>query len=268
MNDRKLQRLMNDQLDGIATPAESERLRRELASSEDARIEYRNLGGVFDVLNRAEMEDPPPDLKQNVMQAIRHRAVTVPVPVRRSWLESIKAAFRTRPAFGYAYSFAAGAALAILTFTLLSGNLLTKSGVESGPFTGTMLPASGLSHLRRTDSREFTFRGGRVLAEMLSGRDGLVARITARAPQGTEVEVSFDPGQLDAVALRQHPVAPNDVLLGSGRLSVRIRHIGESQYLLYLARRGPAGSPLRIAIHSPDGLVQGELETRAPGSGS
>jgi hypothetical protein len=57
-------------------------------------------------------------------------------------------------------------------------------------------------------------------------------------------------------------------MLGFGRLSVRIQQFGESQYLLYMARKGPAGSPLRIAIHSPDESVNGELDTRAPGSGS
>jgi len=131
-----------------------------------------------------------------------------------------------------------------------------------------MLPPPGVDQLRRIDSREFTFQDGRVLAEMLAGGERLVARITARGPKGTEVAVSFDPGSLNVVALRQRPASANDVTLGFGRLSVRMQQQGESQYLLYLARRGPAGSPLRIAIHSPDGLVQGELEIRAPRPGS
>ena len=266
MKNKELQRLMNDQLDGLATPAESERLRRELASQEGARMEYRNLGAVFDALNRAEIVDPPPDLKQDVMRAIHHRAETV--LVRKGWLEPIRAAFRKRPAFRYAYSFAAGAALGVLTFALLTGSPLTRPGIESGPFTGTMLPPPGVGQLRRIDSREFAFRDGRVLAEMLSGGDRFVARITARAPEGTEVAVSFDPGTWSVVGLRQHPATANDVMLGFGRLSVRMQRNGESQYLLYLARRGPAGSPLRIAIHSPNGLVQGELETRVPRPGS
>jgi hypothetical protein len=266
MKDKELQRLMNDQLDGLATPAESEQLRRELASNEGARIQYRSLGAVFDALNRAEIEEPPPDLKQNVMRAI-HRRVEM-VLVRKGWRESIGAAFRKRPAFGYAYSFAAGAALAVLTFALLTGNSLTGSGIESGPFSGTMLPSLGVGQLRRIDSREFNLRDGRVLAEMLSGGDQFVARITARAPEGTEVVVSYDPASWSVAGLKQHPATANDVMLGFGRLSVRIQQSGESQYLLYLARRGPAGSPLRIAIHSPNGLVQGELETRVPRPGS
>jgi hypothetical protein len=266
MKDKELQRLMNDQLDGLATPAESEQLRRELASHEGARMQYRSLGAVFDALNRAEIEEPPPDLKQNVMRAIHHRVEMV--LVRKGWRESIGAAFRKRPAFRYAYSFAAGAALAVLTFALLTGNPLTGSGIDSGPFSGTMLPSLGAGQLRRIDSREFNLRDGRVLAEMLSAGDRFVARITARAPEGTEVVVSYDPDSWSVAGLKQHPATANDVMLGFGRLSVRIQQIGESQYLLYLARRGPAGSPLRIAIHSPNGLVQGELETRVPRPGS
>src|SRR5256885_12906998 len=39
------------------SPEESERLRRELAADEGARLEYRNLGAVFDALNRAERSE-------------------------------------------------------------------------------------------------------------------------------------------------------------------------------------------------------------------
>jgi anti-sigma factor RsiW len=264
-NDRELERLMNDQLDGVATPEDSERLGQTLASREEARAEYRKLGGVFSALSRLEMEEPPATLKQGVLRAIR--ALEAPSPARESWLRSIPALFRRGSGFRHVYSFAAGAALGVLAFAILTGNLMTRPGVDSRPFTGTMAPLSADGIYEHIVSRDFTLRDGHVLAEVLSGKEGLVARITADAPVGSTVVVSFDPGDWRVSTLRQ-AVAGNEVMLGTGRLSIRMQRLGQSQYLLYLARKGPAGSPLRIAINSPDGSAQGELDTGALRSGS
>ncbi|HXL14664.1 MAG TPA: hypothetical protein VN972_01150, partial [Methylomirabilota bacterium] len=140
-NDRELERLMNDQLDGTATPEESERLSRALESREDVRSEYRKLGGVFAALSRIEMEEPPASLKQGVLRAIR--AIEADAGARQSWLDSILALVRGRAGFRYAYSFATGAALGVLAFALLSGNLATRPGADSRAFTGTMAPLTG-----------------------------------------------------------------------------------------------------------------------------
>ncbi len=133
--------------------------------------------------------------------------------------------------------------------------------------TGAMLPLAGNDTYRLIGSREFTLRQGHVLAEALSGREGFALRLTADVPLGTELVASFEPGDWAVKTVGQIP-AGNEVLLGTGRLSVRIQRSGQSQYLLYLARKGTAGSPLRIAIHSSDGFLQGELDTDARTSGS
>jgi hypothetical protein len=264
--DRELERLMNDQLDGVATPEDSEALSRALESGEEARLQYRNLGGVFGALSQLEMEEPPASLKQGVLRAIRTSGE--PSPARWSWLQSIRAALvRERAGFRYVYSFAAGAALGVLAFAILTGNLMTRPGTDSRSFTGTMAPFTPEGVYRHIGSQDIKIANGHVLAEALLGREGLMARITADAPLGSDVVVSFDPARWSVVAVRQDP-AGNDVMLGTGRLSIRMQRLGQCQYLLYLARKGPAGSPLRIAVDSPGGSAQGELETGALRSGS
>lgn len=263
-NDRELERLMNDQLDGVATPEDSERLSRALESREELRLQYRKLGGVFAGLSRLEMEEPPASLKQGVFRAIQ---ASEAFPAREGWLQSIRAFLRERAGFRHAYSLAAGAALGVLAFAILTGNLVTRPDVDSRLFTGTMAPLSPDGMYRHIRSHDFVLRDGHVLAEVLSGKDGLVARFTAEAPPGSSVVVSFDPADWSAAAVRQDSPG-NEVMLGTGRLSIRMQRLGQSQYLLYLARKGPAGSPLRIAIDSPDGSAQGELATGSLRSGS
>lgn len=263
--DRELERLMNDQLDGVATPEDSEALSRALESGEEARLQYRKLGGVFAALSQLEMEEPPASLKQGVLRTIR--VSEEPSPARGSWLRSIQTLVRERGGFRYVYSFAAGAALGVLAFAILTGNLMTRPGTDSRSFTGTMAPFSPEGVYRHIGSADIKIANGHVFAEALLGREGFMARITADAPLGSNVEVSFDPARWSVVGVRQDP-AGNDVMLGTGRLSIRMQRLGQSQYLLYLARKGPAGSPLRIAVDSPGGSAQGELETGALRSGS
>ena len=262
MNDQELQRLMNDQLDGVLSPEDSERLTRFLQSSEKAQVEYRKLGQVFTALGETPLEEPPPDLKPNVLREIRLR--TAAAPAREGWLGTIVSAFRVRPAFRYAYSFAAGAALGVLAFAVISGNVLNRAGVDLTPVTGTMMAPYEGTVYRRIDNQDFKLREGHILAETLLAGDQLLARLTLEAPPGTDLLLEFDPAAWGATAVRQQ-TAGNEVMLGSSRLSIRMQRLGQSQYLLYLARRGPAGSPLRIAIQSPDGSVHGELATGAPG---
>lgn len=259
MKDKEVRRIMNDELDGIAPPEDAARLKRELAGSPETRDEYRKLGGVFAALSRMGMEEPPSDLKQNVLRMIRHAES---VSVRNGWLESLRAAFRKRPVFRYAYSFAAGTALGVAIFALVSRDV----GSRMGPavFSGAMIPAGDLTGFQNIDRVELGLKEGRVIAETLSREDGLVARVTARAPRGTGIEISFDPGGLRPVALRQASSYGNVALLGFDRLTLTVEQSGESQYLLYLARRGPAGSPLRIIIRTADGFLQSELHTGAP----
>ena len=265
MKDRERQELMNDQLDGVATPEESEQLKQLLQSSEGAQVEYRKLGQVFTALSQAHSEEPPAGLKQDVLREIRLRSAAS--PAREGWLETIVSAFRGRPAFRYAYSFAAGAALGVLAFAVISGSVMNRAGIDLSPVTGTMLAPSEGTIYRRISSREFKLREGYVLVETLLAKDKLLARLTLDAPLGTDLLLEFDPDVWGALAVRQE-TAGNEVMLGSGRLSVRIQRLGQSQYLLYLARRGPAGSPLRIDIHSSDETVHGELDTGAPRTGS
>jgi anti-sigma factor RsiW len=264
-NDRGLQELMNAQLDGVATAEESERLRHVLESRADLRAEYEKLGGVIAALDQLGMEEPPAALKQDVLRAVRVNTATG--RERGGWLGTVAALFAGGPGLRQAASFAAGAALGVLLFAALSGHVSVLPGTDTRSMTGTMLPLSGDATYRPIHSHEFTLPRGRVLAETLSDRDGLALRLTSDAPVGTELVATFEPGDWGPTSVGQAATG-NEVMLGTGRLSVRIRQPGQSQYLLHLARRGPAGSSLRIAIHSPDGFVQGELETRARRSGS
>ena len=263
-HDADLTRIMNAQLDGEATAEESERLRALLETRPDLKAEYEKLGRVVATLDQLGMEEPPASLKQDVLRAVR--AKTAPERGPRAWLGYLSLVFGGQGGFRPLPAFAAGAALGVLAFALLTGTLTSRPGVDSRSMTGAMLPVGRADTYRVISSRQFTLRPGTVLTEVLSGATGSALRLTADVPVGTVITVSFQPDDWGAVSVSQE-TAGNEVMLGTGRLSVRMLRPGQGVYLLGLDRRGPAGSPLRISIHSPDGSVQGELETRAVPSG-
>jgi hypothetical protein len=263
--DRELHELMNAEMDGVATARESARLRSILETHPEARSEFERLKGVVATLEHLDMEEPPASLKQNILRSVRANAA--PASERTGWVASIASWMSGGAGPRQAYSFAAGAALGVLVFAVLTGNLMSRPGSDSRSWTGTMLPVRGAESYRVISSRTFTLPHGSVLAQTLSGRDGFALRLTSDVPVGTELTLTYEPSDWDVASLSQETTG-NDVLLGTGRLSVRMRRPGHSQYLLELARSGGAGSPLRMAIHSPDGDVQGELDMRALRSGS
>jgi len=255
-NDLELQRLMNAAMDGVATAAESVRLRSILESQPAARSQFERLKGVVAALGHLEMEEPPASLKQNVLRAVRANATSA--RSASGWLGSLGS---LPMLFRPWTTLAAGAALGVLAFGILSGNLMSRAGFDSRSMTGTMLPLGRNTVYRVIQSRQFRLPQGTVDAQALSGADGFALRLTTDVPAGTEVTVSYDPGDWAASSVRQEP-AGNEVMLGTGRFSVRMLRSGPGHYLLDLGPKGRTASPLQISIHSPDGVVQGELEMR------
>jgi hypothetical protein len=186
---------------------------------------------------------------------------------RIGWVASLVEAFRSLVTPRQGLALAVGAALGVLGLTVLNGGFGPRAGIDSRSFSGTMAPLGSASYYQHISSKQFGLRDARIGTDALSAGGEVVARVVANAPAGSEIVVEFDPSDWTATGVKQEP-AGNEVMLGSGRLSVRMQSSGTSQYLLYLARKGQAESPLRISIHSPGGYVQGELATGARRSGS
>ena len=68
MRDDEFDRLVNDELDGVATPEQKAELARRLAEGESARARYQEIQTVFGMLDRIESVDPPPSLRGSVLR--------------------------------------------------------------------------------------------------------------------------------------------------------------------------------------------------------
>jgi hypothetical protein len=112
-------------------------------------------------------EGPVPDLRVEVMRAVRAR--TVPAP-RLGVFEGVAAAFSRRPALGMGFAFAAGLLLAAIGLGLREPGF--GRPVDETATSGAMLPGSGLPAGRPA--------GREVDRAVLQG-DGLRAEVVVRA---------------------------------------------------------------------------------------
>ena len=129
--------LIQGEIDGVNSAAESARLRDLLASRPDLDARLGSLGAVSETLGQAERLDPPPGFVDGVMSAVRRRK-----PEHRSardgWLEVLRSLLTPAP-------LAACACTLICSASFLGG--LLPSGVRAllavgagGPFGHGALP--------------------------------------------------------------------------------------------------------------------------------
>jgi hypothetical protein len=90
MIDREHERLLHEVLEGSASPADAARLEAWLATSAEGRQRRSELEALFSALAAVPRVPPPPSLRSGVLDGIRSRSRSVPVPARRllapAWL--------------------------------------------------------------------------------------------------------------------------------------------------------------------------------------
>jgi hypothetical protein len=201
MIEREYEALIQDLLDGQATPRDVERLEAWLASSDAGRTRRRELEGVFQILERVRSVEAPPDLRDRVLESLQTRAEARLSPGERGGA-------RIRPPrtlFGYrvklAYVLAAGIAAGAVGLGALTGVLRTTGPGRDPSISGSMMPAvppaSGAVRL--------ALSAGEARMEAVTWRVGK-ARLVAVVLRGGEpagIELQFDPGSLSVGAVRQ-----------------------------------------------------------------
>jgi hypothetical protein len=243
MNSGDLERLMNDALDGVATPEEEAWLRARLEHDSAAREQYRQLEEVFAVLGKVPLETPPPELRAGVSRVISvgHGALG---PRRRGqgWLDSLRTFVARRPAVGAAYAFAAGAVtvgIAALAFVRGPGAGLPVSGTMTNPpeALGTVI-----------ESKENQVGEARFQIRTRHVSQGIGLELDVRSTGPTETLLEYDPSAVDARTLRWSP--PADVQASSGW--ARLSATANARFLVLLEGHGDRRAEIHVTLRAGD----------------
>jgi hypothetical protein len=250
MIDREHEQLMQEVLDGTASPPEVERLEVWLAGNELGRTRMRELEGIFLTLGRIPAAEAPAGLREGVLNVLQPRAAVGktlhPRPHLRSWFGS-----RARVGFAFAAGLAAGAVV-VGVFT----GIIPPVAPGSGPgVSGTMMPApASPSRVERT----LAVPAARVQAMAWRTNDGRRVSLVLQGSGPAEIELSFDASRLSVRTLYQaHPAGV--VESRPGRVLV---HGQGGEFSLDFSAVD-ASAPIQVELRSAGGSAAVELP--APG---
>ena len=261
MNRKDFERIANDELDGIALPAESEALRRHLAEDAAAREEFEALREVFLKLKRAGLEEAPPGLRQSVLHAtVAQRRDGTPVN-RDGWLRTFLGGLLQVPNLRGAMTFASGLGVGAAAVAIVAGSLVGGRHAEYPGMTGTMAPPQAPSADRILDSRTLELKGIKVSADTRRTADGVILRIDASGPgaSGARISAAFDRGALLPTALRTDPRSADDFELDGS--SLRFTLSGAGTHTLSLRSESAHSAPLELELRAGDEAVRATLRT-------
>ena len=220
MIDKKHLRLMNQELDGANSAAESRALKEVLAGSEEARARFRELGAVMDLLRRVSGPEPGPDFKVKILADIaasagpRGREGEKGKPAGGFWL---RAAALGPVRLKYALFFALGVCLSLLLLILFNKRSI-GSGFDARQLVGTM---TGAKNMRSVEVVRLDRDGVSQELSLRYGDGRLAAEVQGNAAKDVEIVFTFDRDDLSFDAFRQTVGENEEVVAAPGRLTVR-----------------------------------------------
>jgi anti-sigma factor RsiW len=216
MIERDYERLIQDVLDGQASPAEVQRLNAWLATSEEGRTRMRELEGLFATLHRVPFVEMPQGLTNDVQQAIRARAAS------RENVRKPVALTGPRLKMRLAMVFAAGIAAGVIGWGALTG-ILNPEGPGRERLVGTMMPSGP----PRAGTVSRSWSSGSLRVESVVWRSGSSRwlRLRVEGPPA-DVELRFDPEALSPATVRQSEPSAR-VVINPGRIQIQAQPPGD-----------------------------------------
>jgi hypothetical protein len=243
MVDDKYTELINKEIDGVSTPEESAMLKEYLGKNPDAEKHFRELRRTCELIEELEPIEPKPSMKNRVMNSIDPNRY---VPKKKSgFLRSAFAYSHGRPGPRLAWAFSFGLVIGFLAYSVLSGDLDFKQGIDGRNMHGTIGFGQG--------------RDWKLLDEIPVVLPGIEGSIVAyRSRDITGVHVDLEASEEIALHIRSRdddplfsyaqPVGTGDIVLQSEETHTSIRSRGHQTYRLFFISTRREGGALDIEI--------------------
>lgn len=200
MIDRRVRELINREVDGLNTKAETEELRSLLQKNQEANALFQGFKKLTSELKQVPDAAPPADLRQNILTAIGLRKKKSRVS---TFVSSFIDSFRISPVPRYAVVFLLGA---FVGFAVMAVAVEEEGGMvpNNSEMIGTFLPPSSPEKVIPADSESWDVQGlsGSLELHIVGNMALLLSKFKGDATQ--RVEVHFDTGGLELSGFRIH----------------------------------------------------------------
>lgn len=237
--------LIHREIDGENSAAESDLVRRRLATDPESRRLYEELRALSLACDRMPMSDAPAGLAEAVLRVVRlkphGRAPSQP------WQSRRPAAWGLAK---YGYALAAGIILGAFLASPLVDRIRGVGSSETDELLGTMVPGGRAVDPKWDEIRSFGEAAQRGAVRLL--RSGGLALVELQLPPGPPAQavLSWEPGRVELRGFEQPdgPTAPGRVSDGSVEWECR----GGARCRFIFWDRESGGSSIRLGISRSD----------------
>jgi len=215
MIDERYIELINKELDGFNTEAESKKLEDFLSDNAEALQYYDELLRAASVLKRIEEVEPPSFLKTHILNSVK--ALPAPTQTGFGWINHLLDLFRQRPVVRYTVVFASGLCVGILLL-VVADQWRQEEMPDTAKVSGSMVLPRELSSLQKIDSVVLDGSGFRSFFKTLRGDRNITVECTITASENLRVELSADLDELKFVGVNRLGGTDNDVMATGGRV--------------------------------------------------
>lgn len=240
--DQKYQDLINADIDGEITAAESGELRVFLEESAEGRELHRELAAMFSTLENVEPEDPPPHLRHVIMSSVKPASVTPETP---GFLQSLFAI----PSLKYAATFAAGVFLALSLVN--SGQVSNQAFDDVTGLVGTIAEPIN-ADLESSVAIDETEVAGTV--SLRSSGSMLILDFDLTAMEPVEIEADYTDNTIWFNGFAQLESSGTTVSAETGR--IRLGMEGKRRYAVYLHNEGSRETTVSLRFMADGEVVR------------
>lgn len=247
--------LLQGELDGVNSPAESARLREQIASDPDLASRFTSLRAAAETLAGAERLAPPAGFADDVMRSVRNREASR--TSRPGWRELLRTLLAPAPLAACAATLVVGVVLGGL---LPSDSVFSRS--ERAALSGTSLTQARLGAPASPERLAFDRDGlrGEAVTRLDEGLVVLELRLDAARP--VDVRLDLGGSGLAPRSFAEDGPSGGEVVVSGD--AVRFTHpAGRNRYVVGFAPGGSPGSLPRLRVGDGGGLA---LSFTGPGT--
>jgi hypothetical protein len=216
MIDNRYIELMNKEIDGKNSSAESAALREYLESNTEARTYYAELCSVVEVFGEAGEVQPPTNLEQRILSSINERRALE--EVRREKTSRLNNIFNPRKKLGLA--FAAGLAVGLVILLVIYRALPESSSLRMKDLYGTLAEREGARSVLSAEPVDFNLPEVSGTASVKYLNRAFIATLELTSAREIEVAISSsEDAALENFNSRQ--CAPSVIQSVGGNITLR-----------------------------------------------
>jgi len=184
--------LIHQEMDGVNTPAESAAFASLIEEVSEARALEADLRHVALLFDRVEEREPPPHLRQAILDALPQQVRTT-----SGWealgdsLKSIVDGFQKRPRFALVSSLCVGLVAGFGIYAALAGTVLTDRSSTSG-LAGTFFEPPAAEAVETVHEVPIDVDGGSGQVSVKAGQTIVFVELELDVEQTLEVRLSFE----------------------------------------------------------------------------